>query len=309
MKGTKIMNQVSRSFSRAGFKLKKYSPEIFLAAGIAGTIVSAVMACKATTKVSRILDEAKDSIDAVHKCLDDEDMTDKYTEDDSKKDLVIIYKDTGLELAKLYGPSLVLGGLSISSILTGHSIIRKRNAALSAVCASINKGYKEYRERVVERFGEEVDRQLKYNIKAKEITETVADEEGKEKTVTKMIQVAESDKYSDYARFFEQSNPNWEKDSEYNLMFLNAQQRYANDLLQARGHLYLNEVYDMLGIPRSKAGQVVGWIYDEKNPVGDNYVDFGIFDCHKPKNMDFVNGYEPVILLDFNVDGNILEMM
>lgn len=309
MKGTRIMNQVSRSFRRVGFKFKKHSPEIFLAAGITGTVVSAVMACKATTKVSQILEETKKSIDSVHECLDNEDMKEKYIENDGKKDLAIIYKDTGLELAKLYGPSLVLGVLSISSILTGHNIIRKRNAALSAVYASINKGYKEYRERVVERFGEEVDHQLKYNIKAKEITETVVGEDGKEKTVTKTIQVAESDKYSDYSRFFEQSNSNWEKDPEYNLMFLNAQQRYANDLLQARGHLYLNEVYDMLGIPRSKAGQVVGWIYDEKNPVGDNYVDFGIYDCHKPKNMDFVNGYEPVILLDFNVDGNILEMM
>ena len=65
----------------------------------------------------------------------------------------------------------------------------------------------------------------------------------------------------------------------------------------------------MLGIPRTRAGQIVGWIYDKKNPIGDNYVDFGIYDTNKEANRNFVNGYERTILLDFNVEGNILELM
>ena len=92
-------------------------------------------------------------------------------------------------------------------------------------------------------------------------------------------------------------------------MYLRRQQDYANELLKAKGHLYLNEVYDILGLPRSKAGQIVGWVYDEKNPIGDNYVDFGIYEQNRAKNRDFVNGYEKTILLDFNVDGNILDLM
>ena len=115
--------------------------------------------------------------------------------------------------------------------------------------------------------------------------------------------------YSDYARFFDVGNPNWEKDSEYNLMFLKRQQAYANDKLKANGYLFLNEVYDMLGIPKSKAGQVVGWIYDPENGSGDNYVDFGIYNVNREAARDFVNGYERTILLDFNVDGNIWEKM
>lgn len=308
MKRTEIMNRISGTFSKAGFKLKKHSPEIFLVAGIAGTVVSAVMACKATTKVSRILEKTKDDVDAVHTCLGDG-ATEQYTEEDSKKDLVIIYYRTGLELAKLYAPSVLVGAASIVSILASNNIIRKRNAALSAAYAAVDTGFKEYRGRVVERFGEETDRELKYNIKAKEFEETTVDKDGKEKTVKKTVNVADPNTYSEYARFFDDGCTSWEKDPEYNLMFLKAQQQYANDLLVSRGHLFLNEVYDMLGIPRSKAGQVVGWLYDQKNPSGDNFVDFGIYDIDREKNRDFVNGYERTILLDFNVDGNILEMM
>ena len=107
-----------------------------------------------------------------------------------------------------------------------------------------------------------------------------------------------------YARFFNESCVGWSKDAEKNISFLKLQQQYANELLKAKGHLFLNEVYDMLGMARSKAGQVVGWIYNPDNPIGDNYVDFDIFADH---NEDFVNGYERTALLDFNVDGNILE--
>ena len=123
------------------------------------------------------------------------------------------------------------------------------------------------------------------------------------------MNVADPGEYSIYAKFFDDGCTGWTKDPEYNLMFLKDQQRYANDLLQSKGHLFLNEVYDMLGIPRTKAGQAVGWIYDEKNPVGDNFVDFGMYDMYNEKARDFVNGYERTILLDFNVDGNILDMI
>ena len=182
--------------------------------------------------------------------------------------------------------------------------------ALAAAYATVEKGFKEYRGRVIERFGEELDKELKYNIKAKEVEEVVKDEEtGEEKIVKKTVNVADPNMYSAYARFFDDGCTGWTKDPEYNLMFLKDQERYANDLLKSKGHLFLNEVYDMLGIPRSKAGQVVGWFYDEKHPVGDNFIDFGLTDIHNAKVREFVNGYERTILLDFNVDGDILNMI
>lgn len=307
---TDIIKNVARNFNKIGFQLKKHSPEILVVAGVVGAVTSAVMACKATTKVHDILEDTKTKVDQVHEVLANDDIPEeKYSVEDSKKDLAIIYAQTGFEFVKLYGPSVALGVLSITAILTSNNILRKRNLALAAAYTTIDRSFKEYRGRVVERFGKDLDHELKHNIKAKEIEETVANEDGTETTETKTVDVANPTEYSDYARFFDEACSGWTKDPELNLMFLKRQQSYANDLLRRRGYLFLNEVYDMLGIPRTKAGQVVGWVYDENCPVGDNYVDFGIYDIHREKCRDFVNGYERTILLDFNPDGNILDLM
>lgn len=303
-----IVSKVTGQVSRIGFKLQKHSPEILVVAGVAGVVTSAVMACKASLKLNDILAETKETVNKIHEVSADEEMADRYSEEDAKKDLTITYVQTGIKIAKLYAPSVLLGALSITGILASNNILRKRNVALAAAYTAVDKSFKEYRSRVVERFGKEVDRQLKYNIKAEKIEETVVNPEtGKEKKVKNTIEVAEPG-HSEFARFFDDGCNGWEKDSEHNLAFLVAQQRYANDLLRSRGHLFLNEVYDMLGIQRTRAGQVVGWIYDpdNQNSTGDNYVDFGIFNIYKEKNRDFVNGYERTILLDFNVDGVIL---
>ena len=305
----KMPEKMTRTIGKMKFGVKKHSPEIMVTAGVIGVVASSVMACKATTKASSIVDEMKEEMDKIHKAADmvDEEI---YSEEDLKKDTSIVYVQTGVKFAKLYGPSIALGALSITSILVGHNILRKRNLALAAAYTAIDTSFKAYRGRVVERFGKELDKELRYNIKAKEVEETVVDEKtGKEKVVKKTIDVVDPNEYSDYARFFDDGCNGWSKDPELNKMFLLKQQSYANDLLKSRGHLFLNEVYDLLGIQRTKAGNIVGWIYDEKNPVGDNFVDFGIYDINRPKNRDFVNGYERTIILDFNVDGDILSLM
>lgn len=308
MKKIKLPASATRTINRAAFKIRKHSPEILVVSGIVGAVTSTVMACKATTKIDEVITESKEHVDMTKKYVEDNGFTEKYTETDYKKDLTIMYTQRGLKLAKLYAPAVILGTVSITAILAGHNILRKRNVALAAAYATIDKGFKEYRGRVIERFGEELDKELKYNIKAKEIDEIKINEKtGKEEVVKKAVNVADPNTYSDYARLFDDGCLGWTKDPEYNLMFLKDQQRYANDRLKTKGCLFLNEVYDMLGIPRTKAGAVVGWIFDEKHPNGDNFVDFGIYDMNNAKTRDFVNGYERTILLDFNVDGVIYD--
>ena len=311
MKKTELMNNVSRSINRMGFKLKKHSPEILAVTGTIGVVTSAVMACKATTKLGGILEKTKTDMEVIRTAMEHPEYLEpeKYTEDDGKNDIRILYAKTGLNIIKLYAPSVILGGLSITAMLTSNNILRKRNIALAAAYTAVDKGFKEYRSRVVERFGEEMDRELRYNLKSKEIEETVVDEKGKEKTVKKTVNVVDPSTYSVYARFYDDGCNGWTKNPEDNLYFLKCQENYANDLLKTRGHLFLNEVYDMLGIPRTQAGQIVGWVYDEKNPVGDNFVDFGILDLYDEKKREFVNGYERTILLDFNVDGEIFKIL
>lgn len=289
--------------------VQKHSPEILAGVGVVGTVTSAVMACKATMKLNDILEESKETRDKIKEVESNPKYEDKYTPEDAKKDLTINYMQTGMKIAKLYAPAVILGSASLGCLLTSNGILRKRNAALSAAYMTVDKSFKEYRNRVTERFGEEVEKEIRYNIKAEEIETTVVNEDGSETTVKETVKVADPNLYSDYAKFFDEANPNWKPDPEYNLMFLKSQQQYANDLLKARGRLFLNEVYDMLGIDRTKAGQVVGWVYNEKNPSGDNFVDFGIYDMSKERVRAFVNGYETNILLDFNVDGDVWSMM
>lgn len=312
MNKAEIVKTVSGKVGRAGLRLKKYSPEILVVVGVVGVVSSAVMACKATTKAGDILEEAREKLDNIHEAEELGKVRDvDYTLEDAKKDTTIVYIQTGLKFAKLYGPSVILGALSITSILASNNILRKRNVALGAAYAAIDKSFKEYRGRVVERFGDAVDRELKYNIKAQKIDDIEVDPEtGKEKKVKKTINVVGSDlECSPYAKFFDEGSEYYEKDPERNLFFLRAEQNYANDRLRARGYLTLNEVYERLGIPTTKAGQIVGWVYDLDKPNGDNYVDFGIYDIYREKNRDFVNGYERSILLDFNVDGDILDLI
>lgn len=305
-----IGTSAARTFDLAKLKTKEHSPEILVITGIVGVVAAAVMACKATTKAGDILAETQENLDTIHKVQEDEALAEKYSPEDCRKDLAIVYIRTGFKFAKLYAPSVILGAVSITSILASNHILRKRNVTLAAAYAAVNKGFKEYRARVVERFGQEVDKELRYNIQAKKFTETVADENGNEKTVEKTVDISYPDTESQYARFFDESCANWTKDSEANLMFLRCQQATANDKLRARGYLFLNEVYEMLDIPMTEAGQIVGWVYrpDDPNHAGDNYVDFGIYNVNRMKNRDFVNGYERSILLDFNVDGKIVDV-
>lgn len=307
---TEIMNKLTRKFHKVGFQLKKHSPEILVVAGVIGGVTAAVMACKATTKAGDILDDTKRQLDVIHQGMEDGDIHGtEYTQEDGKKDLAIVYTQTAVKFIKLYGPSVALGTASIVAILAGHNITKKRNAALTAAYATLDGSFKDYRNRVIERFGEELDKELKYNIKAKEVEETVTNEDGTESTVKTTVNVVDPNTISLYARVYDDGNTGWSKSPELNLAFLKTQQSYFNDLLRTRGHVFLNEVYDALGFDRTQAGQIVGWVYDEKNPTGDNFIDFGIYDINDPQKVRFINGHERSILLDFNVDGNVWELM
>ena len=306
MKKNELMTKVSGSVHKIGFELKKHSPEIFIAVGVVGTVASAVMACKATTKLNDILEESKEQIDAIHEAPQKEELKEKYDEDMMRKDLALVYFQTGVKVAKLYAPAVILGTLSITSIVASNNILRKRNVALAAAYATVAKGFKEYRERVVERYGEQVDYELTHNIKTKEITETVVDEKGKEKQVKKTVEVADPNVTNDYIKYFTRSNPYWDDTPDYVELFLRSQQNYANDRLKVDKVLTLNDVYDSLGFQKTKAGMVVGWVFDENNEDGDNFIEFNVRKVYIPNEY---GEEELAYAIDFNVDGNIYNKM
>ena len=308
---TELVNKITRTFHKVGFKLKKHSPEILVVAGVIGTVTSAVMACKATLKVNDVIDETKETIEDIHYCVGKGLKTadgEEYTQEVANKELTIVYIQTGWKFAKLYGPAVLLGVASIGCMVGSNKILRKRNIALGAAFTAMDKSFKEYRGRVIEKFGKDLDRELRFNTKAKQIEETVVDENGKESTVTKTVEIVDPNvTHSIYSVVFCEGNTGWTKNAELNKVFLLQQQNYANDKLRLNGVLTLNEVYDMIGAPRTAYGQLAGWVYTEDSSVGDNFVDFGIFDINSEKKCDFINGIERSIILDFNCIGNILD--
>lgn len=310
---TEFVTKASRSLHKVGFKLKKHSPEILAVVGVAGTVTSAVMACKATLKVNDIVDEAKETIDTIHDAVENHRHTsdgEEYTQEVAKKDLSIVYVQTGWKFVKLYGPALALGVASIGCMVGSNHILRKRNVALAAAFKAVDTSFKEYRGRLIDKFGKDLDRELRFGIKAKEVEETVVDEDGKETTVTKTVEVADPNvTHSIYSIPWYEGNAGYTKNAELNKVFLIQQQNYANDKLKLNGILTLNEVYDMLGANRTKYGQIAGWVYTEDCSAGDNFVDFGIFDPNNPGACDFLIGNERAIILDFNCIGNVLEYM
>ena len=313
MNFSNAIQTVKFTIGRGGLVLKKYSPEILTAAGVIGTVGSTVLACKATLKVEDILDEAKKKSNLINAVHDGEIEVDaEYTDKDYSKDLLVNRTQTAVKLIKLYGPAITLGALSITAILGGQHILRKRNVAVMAAYKLCEESFNNYRSRVKDELGEEKDRQFYYGMTEETVKDKVKSKDGKTKTITKKVEKAPDHLYSQYARFFDEANINWDKSPEQNMYFLKMVQNQMNDKLKARGHVFLNEVYDALGFDRSEAGQLVGWVWNKDNTAmeaGDGYIDFGIFDGNNYAKRAFVNGDERSILLDFNIDGMIYDLI
>jgi energy-converting hydrogenase Eha subunit E len=283
-------------------KIKAKSPEILLGAGVVGVIVGTVEACKATKKIEPIMEEHNKNVDDIHmaksvgKNTIDNSGKD-YTEKDAAKDLTKTYINTGAKLVKLYLPSgLIIIG-SIGCMIGSHVILNRRNVALAAAYSALDTCYNEYREQVINKYGDDVDKELRFGVKANK-----PKDESEEKTYKATEKTTLTP--NGYSRFFDETNPFWKKDPHFNKDFLLSQQRYCNDRLKAKGILSLNEAYELLGFEPTKAGQIIGWIYDKNREC---QINFGLFDVNNSSKREFINGLENAILLDFNVDGNILD--
>jgi len=289
-----IPEAIGRTIAHNTLLVQKSSPKLLFGAGVVGMVGSTVLACRATLKMDEIVGEAKGKLDLA-KTLEHHD----YSEKDRQRDISLIYFQTSVKVVRAYLPAVVIGGASIAALTYSHNILTRRNIALTAAYSALEKGFNEYRARVIEKYGEDEDRNLRYGTREVEVLNL---ETGKKELVTRV----DPGDPSIYARFFDHFSSSWSKEPEYNLIFLKCQQNYANDLLKARGHVFLNEVYDLVGVPRSKAGAVVGWLLT-RNGETDNFINFGVFDGTSNRARDFVNGYEGAILLDFNVDGVIYD--
>jgi hypothetical protein len=299
-----IPDAIARKIASQGLMASENSPKILFVGGVVGMVGSTVLACRATLKLEDTLSaieadkakalRAKTTVEA-----EDYEGDATYPEQEYRRDLALISVRGIGNIAKLYAPSVLLGAASVAALTKSHNILQERNLALTAAYAAVDSAFNRYRERVVERFGTEVDQELQYES---EKIDEVDEETGKLSSRTAVTGAPGSA----YARFYDEySSKNWSPHPDINLLFLRQVQNQLNDRLKARGHIFLNEVYGDLGLPHTTAGAVVGWRWNKDS--GDDYIDFGIWDSTQEEINQFFNGREGSILLDFNVDGIIYD--
>lgn len=290
----KLPDSITRALGNTTLLAKQNSPHILFVAGVMGVVGGALLACRATLKLDEALDDFKDEI-AVAKAQEATRKEIKHFQGSGAelqhRSVALVYGKNTAKLVLLYAPAVGAMGLGIGLLTGSHVQLSRRNASLATAYAAMSTAYSNYRERVREEIGEEKERDIYYGV-SKEID-----------PVTKAV-VATTDpgKWSPYMKLFDNHNANFQRDVEMNRRFVLTQQQYANDLLDARGYVFLHEVYTALGFEHTKASKTVGWRkYGLTN--GDGFIDFGIYAV---ANTDYANGWEPSLLLDFNVDGYIL---
>ena len=301
----KLMTTINNATGRAGLQFKKHSPEILMGAGVIGFIGTIVLACKATTRAEEVLDRHARQMEDAKEAAEIAEPEDNY---DIKKETLIVYSHTAVDMAKLYGPTIAMGTLSLACFLKAYKIVNNRYLGAVAAYNAVSSVFDLYRNRVREELGEQMDRHFRYGSEISEI-ETIVDEGDGNKPKKTKEKVENTDRTnvgpSEYAKFFDRSCPEWDTNPQFNLKWLRANETAANDILNSRGHIFLNEVYDMIGLPHTSAGAVVGWVKGH----GDGYVDFGLYKPDNESARRFINGEDNVVLLDFNVDGVIFDLI
>lgn len=292
-----VPNTITRSIATSLLKTKKNSPQVFFGVGIVGVLTGAVMACKATLELPETLEDFEEELTELKEQKERrvESFDDDYTEADFKKDVAYVYGKNVAKVARLYAPAVAVGGVAIGCLTGSHVTLQRRNAATTAAFATVATAYDEYRKRVTSELGKERELDI-YHAAENRIIHTP---DG----TTDVIKVVDPNRWSPYARVFDESCSAWEKGVGVNRIYVQAAQNYFNSRLQVRGHVWLNEVYDHFGFEHTQQGAIVGWLIGGD---GDNYIDFGMFDAY---NADFVNGAERSIILDFNVDGIIFDKL
>lgn len=300
-----LKSAATSKFARQILTARQHSPKLMFAVGVTGMVGTVVLACRATLKTNDLLEQHEKGSDYYREAAG----TETISHEEADRELKKLKRKLGLNIVKLYAPAVGVGLVSIGALTGSHIVLNKRNSVAMATVAALQKGYDEYRQRVRDEYGDDIDK--KFAIGGEDIKrdETLAGGKVETKTVTKPGGKGRSP----YAALFDEKSKHWTREPGMNSVTLQVQQQYANDKLRAKGHVFLNEIYDMLDLPRTPAGQIVGWVWDpngEKFPgqIRDNYIDFGVWD-DQDAGDDFVSGREPSVWINPNVDGPVWELI
>lgn len=296
----KLPDAVTTRLARQILVTQKHSPQILFVSGIALMGATVVTACRGTMKLESVLDSITE--DRLELRAGIERNPDRLSDREITKFNAYITGRGLVRITKLYLPSIALGVAAVGCLTSSHNQLTRRNAGLSAALAATERALDSYRNRVREAYGDDRELELWRGEGSEKVA--VLDEDGNDTGKTKKVKTGGG--HSQYARIWGQdTSDEWDPAPEYNLAKLRSIQEWGTMRLNHKGHLFLNEIHDELGLERTPAGAVVGW-KSKKYGGTDGFVDFGILaKGEEVKFLDFVTGHEAHILLDFNVDGEI----
>ena len=287
---TLVPKSVSRVSHRSVLKIRAKSPTLLVVGGVIGFGATAVMAARATRNLDKIIDSHRiRRYDIVGSEVE-------LSPRDRKNQIVGLYAGTSIQLIKVYGPTIVVGALSAAAVLSGHNVLRKRHVATMVAYSGLAEEFSQYRGRVAKSIGAEKEKEVYDGAHIEMVEDPDHPGEWKQKAVYDQSVDA-------YLRpWFDETNFNYTKDPTMNFLFLKGVQQHMNNLLEVRGHVFLNDVFDALGMQRCAEGAVSGWIRDGD---GDNYISFGFLESRDPNSVAFCNGMETRVRLNFNIDGTV----
>lgn len=307
MKLTSLKTLAKAKTSAVVMAAKTHAPTILTVVGVAGVVGGTVLACKATLKLDEVLDEGTKTLENIEAARANPDISDEqYSEEDAANDRRIVRVQTVVKVAKLYAPAVAVGGLGVAAMLYSNVLLRNRATQAIFAYEALDKSFKLYREKVKAELGELEESRMAFGMTdIPGDVRTVVDEDGNKHE----FQAVNVNPTSIYCRVFDHHSGSYTTSPFANRKFLNAQQNYANDLLVMRetkhqhGYVLLSEVLQSLGLPIDPESTCVGWVNDPNN---DKQIDFGI---NSIENSGFLNGYDKDCMLDFNVEGYVLDKL
>lgn len=299
-----MKQEVMKVISKAGVTLKKHSPEILAGAGIIGSVAAIILACKATTKAPKVIEDTKKELEEIH----EKEITEDYTEKDRGKEVAKVYLHTSMEFVKLYGLAFALEVASMGSFLKAIGVLKKDNVQMAGTIATLTEGARRYRQNVIERFGEDVDYELEHGIRKQEIqTEETDPETGKTKKVKKQIEVADPNRTGAWTKYFTRTNPYWDENSDngrmnddYLEMFFKMRLSELNTRLIAKRNslkdpfVTVNDAFEAYGFERESGAYTPSWKYDQDNGISQVDINW-----HKVFVKDEDGKFEEVYAIDF----------
>lgn len=310
----------------AKFTARAKSPELLLGAGIIAGGATVVLACRATLKAKPKLDDLSikledlEHIENVHTLAV---ANDPHADEEDEHNLAELKKQckkekrheiavTAVGVSKDFAPAIIVGMVGIGCVLASYRILDKRLLGATVAYESVNAAFNRYRHRVIDKYGEQAERQLYYGetVTDVEYEEEVEDAEtGEKKVVKKVKQEPNVEKGVPWHSIYSRTLHNRSYQPGMDVDQVRRIQNYLNDELARKGYVFLNDVYKALELEIDGEYVGVGWLSKEfqgEDYVGDGFIDFGVFGDNVTEQAKlWREGKTNSVILDFNVDGPI----